>query len=260
MKTPTKLLVIVAAAVLVLGSGWLTESYATWKAFGILVAAWLTLAIYSFLYRDNPVYKLAEHLFVGIAAGYGIAVAFYQTVMPNLVYKLVAPGPETRGAELRDWSPDLWLLIPLAFGLLFFTRFSQRHNYLLRWSLAFLIGGYAGVKLTGFAQGDLVAQAHATMLPVWGIPFFPEFPFLRTGAFGLNNLLIIAGVVTTLAYFFFSRPHEGTLGVVSKVGVWFLMVAFGASFGYTVMARISLLIGRLLFLTDDWLGPLLGTG
>jgi hypothetical protein len=241
-------------AVLVLGSGLMTDSYGTWKAFGTLVAAWLTLAIYSFLYRDNPVYKFAEHLFVGIAAGYGVAVTVYQTVLPNLVYKLVFPGPGTRGAELRDWSPDFWLLVPLAFGLLFFARFSQRYNYMLRWSLAFLIGGFAGVKLTGFAQGDLVAQAGATMLPVWGVDFFPEFPFLRTGAFGLNHLLIIAGVLTTLAYFFFSRPHQGVLGGISRVGVWFLMIAFGASFGYTVMARISLLIGRLMFLAQDWLG------
>jgi hypothetical protein len=31
------------------------------------------------------------------------------------------------------------------------------------------------------------------------------------------------------------------------------MVAFGAAFGYTVMARISLLIGRMQFLLGDWL-------
>ena len=32
------------------------------------------------------------------------------------------------------------------------------------------------------------------------------------------------------------------------------MIAFGASFGYTVMARVSLLIGRIQFLLHDWLG------
>ena len=31
------------------------------------------------------------------------------------------------------------------------------------------------------------------------------------------------------------------------------MISFGASFGYTVMARVSLLLGRFQFLLGDWL-------
>jgi hypothetical protein len=55
-------------------------------------------------------------------------------------------------------------------------------------------------------------------------------------------------------YFYFSKKHEGALGVSAKIGIYFLMVSFGAAFGYTAMARISLLIGRLQFLLGDWLG------
>ena len=47
---------------------------------GIWVAAFLTFAIYSFLYADNPVYKLAEHLFVGVSAGYSIVIGFWDVV------------------------------------------------------------------------------------------------------------------------------------------------------------------------------------
>ena len=57
-----------------------------------------------------------------------------------------------------------------------------------------------------------------------------------------------------LIYFFFSLEHKGVIGGISKIGVWFLMIAFGASFGFTVMARMSLLIGRIQFLIRDWLG------
>jgi len=56
-----------------------------------------------------------------------------------------------------------------------------------------------------------------------------------------------------LIYFFFSKEHKGALGGVAKLGIWFLMVAFGASFGYTVMGRVSLLIGRMTFMLRDWL-------
>jgi hypothetical protein len=64
---------------------------------------------------------------------------------------------------------------------------------------------------------------------------------------------MVVGVVSGLIYFFFSVEHRGAFGVLSRVGIYFLMIAFGASFGYTVMARISLLIGRMQFLIDDWL-------
>ena len=69
----------------------------------------------------------------------------------------------------------------------------------------------------------------------------------------VSSLVVLVGVICTLTYFYFSRPHEGALGVSSKIGIWFLMVAFGAGFGNTVMARISLLIARVEFLLYDWL-------
>jgi hypothetical protein len=51
-------------------------------------------------------------------------------------------------------------------------------------------------------------------------------------------------VISGLVYFFFSKEHKGIIGKVSRIGVYFLMVKFGASFGFAVMGRISLLIGR----------------
>jgi hypothetical protein len=65
--------------------------------------------------------------------------------------------------------------------------------------------------------------------------------------------VLLAGVLSTLVYFFFSREHKGILGSVARTGVFYLMIAFGASFGYTVMARISLLFGRLHFILHDWI-------
>jgi hypothetical protein len=54
------------------------------------------------------------------------------------------------------------------------------------------------------------------------------------------------GTVTGLLYFFFSKEHTGNFGKVTRVGIYFLMISFGASFGFAVMGRISLLIGRFV--------------
>jgi hypothetical protein len=193
---------------------------ATWVSFA------LTLCILSFLYRDNPLYKVAEHLFVGISAGYYIALAYQETLRPNLVDELA------RG--------NLWRLIPLGLSLLMFTRFSKGLAWLSRWPLAFIVGMYAGINVGAYGRGDLIIQLEATMLD-----------FLHGGWGGVSNFLLVAGLAASLIYFYFSKEHTGPLRVVSRVGVGFLMISFGASFGYTVMSRISLAIGRARFLLAD---------
>jgi hypothetical protein len=69
-----------------------------------------------------------------------------------------------------------------------------------------------------------------------------------------NSIVVFIGVISVLIYFFFSVPHEGAVGRISRLGIWFLMLGFGAAFGYTVMGRVSLLIGRFNFLVIDWIG------
>jgi hypothetical protein len=238
-------------------------------ALGNWVAALLTLSIFSFLYKDNPVYKFAEHIFIGISAGYFVSLEFWNVFIPNLW------RPLTEGLHSVAFVtffrlgrfplglpsfPGVELLVPFALGVLLFTRFFPRAAWLSRWSMAAMIGSYAGLAMIGALQGDLVAQIRANMIPFvapgsWaGVASshgIGDTFFALLGALG--NPLIIIGLLATLFYFFFSREHKGGLGVVSRVGIWFLMVSFGASFGYTVMSRVSLLIGRLHFLLSDWL-------
>jgi hypothetical protein len=57
-------------------------------------------------------------------------------------------------------------------------------------------------------------------------------------------------------YFYFSREQTGSYGKFTRLGIYFLMISFGASFGFAVMGRISLLIGRfndlILFSSSDY--------
>ncbi len=213
---------------------------------GVWVAAALTLCIFSFLYRDNPFYKFAEHLFVGVSAGYYIVLNFWTVLVTNLWDPLASSFGGRPGGPLAASLGDYraWLVLPALLGLLLFARYVPRYGWLTRWSLALIIGVYAGLKTTGFAQSDFVAQIHGSIQPLW------------TGHWGtsLSALVFTAGLLSALLYFFYSREHKGALGAVSRVGVLFLMVSFGAGYGYTVMSRISLLIGRFQFLLHDWLG------
>jgi len=204
----------------------------TFEGLGVWIASLLTLFIFSFLYKDNPFYKLAEHLFVGISAGYYVMQEWWAVIYPQCV-KPVAHGEH------------LLMIIPGVLGLFLFSRFIPKAGWLSRWSLAIIIGAYAGIKTTGFAQGDLVAQFQASILPLY-VPG-------HLGA-SINNVLFLAGLLSTLVFFFFSTEHKGAIKGTAQLGVWFLMVSFGAAYGFTVMARVSLLIGRFQYLLDPWLG------
>jgi hypothetical protein len=70
----------------------------------------------------------------------------------------------------------------------------------------------------------------------------------------IGNIIIVVGTFCGLIYFFFSKEHKGAFGGAARVGVWFIMITFGAFFGYTVMSRMSLLIGRMDYLFGIWLG------
>ena len=76
----------------------------------------------------------------------------------------------------------------------------------------------------------------------------------------LPTSVLVVGILACLVYFFFSIEHKGLVGKVSNVGIWVLMITFGAAFGYTVMGRIALLAIRLEFLFDDWLWLIDPTG
>jgi hypothetical protein len=63
---------------------------------------------------------------------------------------------------------------------------------------------------------------------------------------------LVLGVLVSLVYFFFTLEHKGALGTVARVGRWVMIVALGAAFGSTVMARVSLFLSRLQFLVMEW--------
>jgi len=217
-----------------------------WNGVGVWIAALLTLCIYSFLYRDNVLYKIAEHLFVGVSLGWGLCVTYHQAVLPKMVYPLFRPG------EVDLPSADYATAIPVLIGLLWFARFIPGVGWLTRIPIAAVVGFGSGVGATAAIDGNLLPQLGATLLPVVARSESGSFDFWLS----VGNTVLIIGVICVLAYFYFSREHRGVLGRMSRVGIYFLMGAFGAGFGYTVMARVSLLIARVEFLLFDWLQPL----
>ena len=131
-------------------------------------------------------------------------------------------------------------MLPIAVGLLFCFYFSKKHFWISRIPVSFLVGGATGLAISGVVKAQILDQIRGTItLPLITAP---------NPTTAINNLLIILGVVSTLLFFFFSKERKGVMGKAMLLGRIFVVVSLGASFGFIVMARMSLLIGRLQFL------------
>lgn len=221
--------------------------------FKLILQIFFTLAVFSFLYRDSPIYRFAEHAFVGVAAGYAIVVQFHTVFMPNLVRPLRDEGLAGL-AHGRVHSAALLLIVPAILGFMIFFKFWDNYAWVARWPMAVVIGYYSGAAIIGSAQGDLIPQVQANLIPIvkagsWGR--FLADPGLFTVLDVLYNPILVIGTICCLVYFFFSKEHKGVTGGVATVGIWFLMVSFGASYGSTVMTRVSLFLERAYFLLKE---------
>ena len=194
---------------------------------GIWILVLMTLSIFSYLYGDNPFYKSAEHIFVGISAGYIFVMVWWDTIWPNLFGRLF-PKFVDAGFEF-----NIMYIIPLILGIFMLLRLVPSLSWLARISIGYIVGMAAGLKIYVFINSNILMQIQNSAID-----------FSKSGWEIFNHILILIGVISGLVYFFFSKEHKGTIGVVSKIGIYFLMIKFGASFGFAVMGRISLLIGR----------------
>ena len=230
--------------------------------FGAWVAVFLTISIFSFLYKDNAFYKVAEHLFVGISAGYWMSMFFWTQIQPNLFGRL---WPSIHYSDSGIWYriydflgffaspvfPDggidkghdihIIYIIPLVLGIMMLLSLKKSFSWMARWGIAYTVGMAAGLRAYGYLSSNVLGQVRGTIMPIINT----ELPFFDlVGASHFNNFIILIGTITGLLYFYFSKEHKGSFGKLTKVGVYFLMISFGASFGFAVMGRISLLIGR----------------
>ena len=212
------------------------------ESFGQFVELWVvafvTLALFSFLYKDNPFYKFAEHVFAGLSAGYYAGLIAQSVIYTQLIDPLYI-----------DFGANFMLLIPMGLGIMMLSRLTpigpiKDVSWMSRWGLALTVGTTAGIFLISQLHGLVMPQVGATFL---SLTFSNGFSNLALG------LLTFVGVIATMVYFYFSKEHKGALGRVARLGIWFIMIGFGAQFGYTVMGRVSLLIGRMTFLIDDWI-------
>ncbi|MBS7651775.1 MAG: hypothetical protein QW638_04850 [Candidatus Bathyarchaeia archaeon] len=183
-----------------------------------LLGATLSIFAFSFLYRDNPFFKFAEHTIVGVAVGIEL-YSGYQSILKT------------------GWVPLIsgsYILIPaMILGLMTLGRLNKRTIWISNYPLCILMGIGLGLAVRGAVIGQLIDQIRATLLPMATPNMMNNF----------NNFLIVVGTTASTMYFIFTRSHTGALGTVTKIGRYFIMAAMGATFGSMSLTFTSPVIG-----------------
>jgi len=207
-----------------------------------IIAFLITLMILSYLIGDNPLFRVAVYIFVGVSAGYVAAVAIRQVLVPDLLQPLYSgflSGISVQQAVLA---------VPLLLSGLLLMKAWPPLTRLGMPAMGFLVGTAAAVAIGGAVNGTLFPQANAT------IAAFDVQKF-NTPESLLNAGLLLGGVVTTLVYFHFgarTRPDGsvrrfGLIELIAFLGSIFLAVTLGVLFAGVYSAALTALIERLHF-------------
>jgi len=202
----------------------------------IWMAALFTILIYSIAFRDNMLFKFAEHTFVGAAAGH------------SLVYGV--DNVRRYGWDNLMGGAYLYAVVFLL-GMLLYTRYHPQYFWVSRYPLSIMVGLGIGLSMRSGVTSEFIAQIKSTAaIQVLGV----TDPFKM-----VSNLIFIILVVTTVYYFIFTFPkaHEGGLGIIPKIARYGMMAAFSYSFANTVLSRYNMIFGRLDYIYSSWL-PLPG--
>jgi hypothetical protein len=198
----------------------------------------------SYLLGDNPLYRLALHIFVGALVGFSFGI-----ILLNVVYGMVLePLLEAES------SIDMFLLLLIILlGLVLLFKILPRTAYIGNFSVAYLVGVGTAVALGGALLGTLVPQINAAGRAA-SISAMVDF---RLGP--LDSLLIVMGTVCALmAFTFTAQEQPGLAGIWSQIvrivggiaGRGFLIFAFSIAFAGALTASLSIFIGRIHYVID----------
>ena len=194
---------------------------------GVWVGVFITLMVLSFLYKENPFFRLTEYVFIGLAAGYAFAASL-RLFIDQALNPIFVNG-------------NLTFIVPVILGALFYAQFTKKYSSLYRLPLSLAIGYGLGVTIWSVFATFFVKQVIATMIPLFTGDVLTTF----------DNVVLVAGTILSLSYFILHREQKGVWGGFTKIGKYFILATLGAVFGSTVLGRMAIIIQRVQFLVGD---------
>lgn len=185
-----------------------------------LFIATFILCIWSLLYRENPAYRLVQHIFIGAQFGFslymGLKVLYDKTLIP-----LMTTG-------------DIYLLTVTILGILIWCRLIPSLEWLSRLSFGLLAGIGMSIGIRGALYAQIIKQTEIGSFFISGDPLT-----------SINNIITGVFAFSAIVFFIYTRKQKGVQGVISRIGRIGLMLCFGAIMGTFLMGNTAFSIGLI---------------
>ncbi len=195
--------------------------------FANTIAALFTFSILTLIWRENPVFRFAEHLLLGLAAAHTMIVTLDNFIKPTVKNEIIGKG---------QW----YYILPLLFGALIYLRYVPKINWVARYPVSWFVGYGAGYVLA-LTPRPLLTQITDTFISLDSV----------------DTILYFLITIITVSYFFLTAKWKESTNFGRTLDLWarrVIMVGLGASFGNVVLGYISRMLDRLSFIFIDWLG------
>ncbi len=206
--------------------------------FWLLFSFILTIMIFSYIFGDNPLFRIATYFFIGVSSAYVFVLIFYQVFLPKLILPLLT----------GDLNQKAIQLIPIILSSLLIFKLFNKTSSIGNTSLAFLVGSGAAIILTSAFSG--------TLLPM--IDMITEPFSLNSLNFSnlMGGIILLIGAVSSLLYFQFSTIVDGEyqtilskiMHTLKKIGTIFIGITLGSIFAGVIISSVLALIERVNFI------------
>ncbi len=198
---------------------------------GLWISAILTIMITTLAWKDTPVSKTAEHIYLGVITANSIVMAW---------------GSIDSSAIQKIMSGQILYILPVILGVMAYARYSKENFWIYRYPIALVVGIGVGTAMSGLVGGSVIDQIKSSF---WSLNVPGDI-----GA-SLNNLIMVVTLVSAMMYFIFTikATRSPIATKISTFGRYAMMAAFGYSFANTIATRINQYAGRIAFLMLEWL-------
>lgn len=193
------------------------------------IGALLTFMVLSMLWKENVLFRIAEHIMIGS----GIA-----HVVVSTLYKVIGSGD----FYMSEW----YVYIPvILLGLMFYTKYTKTYRWMMRYPTALVVGIGTGLVVRTLPKVQIVDQIALTINPLTGSPMAI-----------FTNLIILVGVITGLYYFiFYDKLSTNTVSAsIRSVGLTFILISFGVGWATVIVGNGAKFMDRVMFLLYDFIG------
>ncbi|MGI6163513.1 MAG: hypothetical protein ACOYEQ_06255 [Bacillota bacterium] len=185
-----------------------------------------TIAVLSYVYKENAAYRFFEFTAIGLVAAHSIVQTWNNYLKPTVRDRLIGGG---------EWH----LIFPAIIGLLYYTRVMGKDvSWLARYPISISVGYSIGYSLAYSPR-----------------PFLKEFRSTFASFKGVNDYIFLLIWMLVLFYFIFTlvNRENKVFAVTSVTTRCLIMLYMGMLFGTSILGKFSRLLGRYQFLLRDWL-------